>query len=427
MNAGEEHMKVYSRRQLLSGLLPLLLSRARRQQTRSFLGKSFKHTAQVTICALMAAVVIALQAARVTAAEQTARLPLLDEDAMIRVPVTLFGETHYFTVDTGSPVSIIDASYRARLVAPLELGSPDISMFETDTPALYRCPDLSVGGIRADLQEVGCVDLGMMKRITGEQCDGILGMDFLQNYVVSMDFDKQTLTIGGRVPEDATKGAARIPLTRMANNRVGVPAVLNKTLSLVLLIDSANTSSVCLSKANWNKLGNPQARTQRLLVAMIENPVSESLRLRLCEMQVASDVYPDLLCLLWPREDAISDLLGLAFLRRHVATIDFPNKILYLRPGQHFRDADETDMSGLHLLRDGERTFVHSVDEGSPAAVAGMKAGDVLVRLNGESISAKRMRDIRQQLKAKDGAEATLELRRNEHSLKVVFQLKKVL
>ena len=360
-------------------------------------------------------------------ADQTARLPLLDEDVLIRVPVTVFGETHYFIVDTGSSVSVFDASYRDRLVALPWLGSTDISLFETDTSALYRCPELSVGGIGADLQAVGCFDLGMIKRITGEQCDGILGMDFLQNYVVSMDFDKQTLTIGDRVRADAAKGAARIPLTRMANNRVGVPAVLNKTLSLVLMIDSASTSSVCLGKANWNKLGNPQTRTQRRLIAMIENPAAESLKLRLCEMQVASEVYPDLLCLLWPREDATSDHLGLAFLRRHVATIDFPNKILYLRPGQHFRDVDETDMSGLHLLRDGGRTFVYSVDEGSPAAGAGIKAGDVLVRLDGESVSAKRMRDIRQQLKAKDGVEVTLELRRNEHSLKVVFPLKKVL
>ena len=69
-------------------------------------------------------------------------------------------------------------------------------------------------------------------------------------------------------------------------------------------------------------------------------------------------------------------------------------------PGQHFRDADEADMSGLHLLCDREQTFVHSVDEGSPAALAGVKAGDVLMELNGERTSAKRMSDIRRQLKA---------------------------
>jgi hypothetical protein len=237
-------------------------------------------------------------------------------------------------------------------------------LFETNTPAFIGA-ELSVGGMRTDLQGVVCVDLGMAKRITGEQCDGILGMDFLQNYVVSMDFDKQTLTIGDRVPEELTKGAARIPLTRMASNRVGVPAVLNKTLSLMLLIDSSSTSSVCLGKTNWNK--SKSAGKNKAFKAMIDNPAAESFKLRLREVQVASDDYPNLVCSLSPREDATSDHIGLAFLRRHLATIDFPNKLLYLQPGQHFRDADETDMSGLHLLRDGE----HVVYSGMRAVAGG--------------------------------------------------------
>jgi S1-C subfamily serine protease len=70
---------------------------------------------------------------------------------------------------------------------------------------------------------------------------------------------------------------------------------------------------------------------------------------------------------------------------------------------------------------------VHSVDEGSPAAAAGIKAGDVLVRLNGENVPAKTMRDIRQQLRAMDGAEVALELWRAETLLNITFRLRKVL
>ena len=383
-----------------------------------------KRTIQLKFYALGAALLIALHVARVTAAEPTT-LPLLDDEAMIRVPVTLFGETRYFAVDTGAPVTIIDASYRARLVAPLGLQSPVTSVFKTEEAIVYRCPELSIGGIPVDLDEVGCLDIGMIKRITGEPCDGILGMDFLQNYVVSMDFDNQTLTIGDRVPEDATRGATTVPLTRMAKNSVGIPAVLNKTLRLMLMIDSGDTSSVSVNKGNWDNVANPKAKTQRHFRGMLENPAAETLRVTV-EVEVASHTYPNLLCSRWPREDATSSL-GLAFLRRHVAIFDFPNGVLYLQPGQHFHDADEADMSGLHLLREGGRTFVHSVDEGSPAAAAGIKAGDVLVRLNGESVPAKTMRDIRQQLRAMDGAEVALELLRAETLLNITFRLRRVL
>jgi hypothetical protein len=49
-------------------------------------------------------------------------------------------------------------------------------------------------------------------------------------------------------------------------------------------------------------------------------------------------------------------------------TLDFPNRTLYLARGGHFSDADEPDMSGLHLIREGDKTLVYSVDAGSPAA-----------------------------------------------------------
>lgn len=108
-----------------------------------------KHTIQLKFYALGAALLIALHVARVTAAEPIT-LPLLDDEAMIRVPVTLFGETRYFAVDTGAPVTIIDASYRARLVASLRLQSPVTSVFETEEAIVYRCPELSMGGIPVD-------------------------------------------------------------------------------------------------------------------------------------------------------------------------------------------------------------------------------------------------------------------------------------
>ena len=76
-----------------------------------------KHTIQLKLYALGAALLIALHVARVTAAEPTT-LPLLDDEAMIRVPVTLFGETRYFAVDTGAP------GYHYRCKLSRSLGGP---------------------------------------------------------------------------------------------------------------------------------------------------------------------------------------------------------------------------------------------------------------------------------------------------------------
>jgi hypothetical protein len=61
--------------------------------------------------------------------------------------------------------------------------------------------------------------------------------------------------------------------------------------------------------------------------------------------------------------------LGLSFLSRHIVTFDFPNGRVYFEKGKEYKKVDETDMSGLHLLRISNETFVYSVDEGDIAKV----------------------------------------------------------
>jgi len=73
--------------------------------------------------------------------------------------------------------------------------------------------------------------------------------------------------------------------------------------------------------------------------------------------------------------------LGMGFLARHIVTFDFPNSRLYLKKGEKFRNADEVDMSGLHLLRVSEKTIVYSVDEDSPAYKAGIRAEDEILKI----------------------------------------------
>jgi hypothetical protein len=52
-----------------------------------------------------------------------------------------------------------------------------------------------------------------------------------------------------------------------------------------------------------------------------------------------------------------SSPLGLGFFKRHNVTFDFANQMLHLEPGRIFSMPDKEDMSGLHILRDGETTI----------------------------------------------------------------------
>jgi membrane-associated protease RseP (regulator of RpoE activity) len=66
--------------------------------------------------------------------------------------------------------------------------------------------------------------------------------------------------------------------------------------------------------------------------------------------------------------------------------------------------------------------LVSSVQEGSPAAAAGVQAGDVIVRANGKAVRSSE--DLRDQLDAAEpGAELTLGLQREGRALEVKAKL----
>jgi hypothetical protein len=75
------------------------------------------------------------------------------------------------------------------------------------------------------------------------------------------------------------------------------------------------------------------------------------------------------------------NLLGLRFWSRFVVTFDFPHDKVYLKRGKNFERPDTHDVWGMRLCRKDGKVMVDSVDKGSAAEGAGLKPGDVLVRV----------------------------------------------
>jgi S1-C subfamily serine protease len=117
-----------------------------------------------------------------------------------------------------------------------------------------------------------------------------------------------------------------------------------------------------------------------------------------------------------------TDLLGLGFWSRHIVTFDFPNRVIYLRQGARFKEPDRYDLSGLHLLRINGATVVHSVDDGSPAANAGIRAKDVIVKINHQTTAKQRLFAIRRLLSV-EGHEVAMTVKHGDEDFEVAFSL----
>ncbi len=107
--------------------------------------------------------------------------------------------------------------------------------------------------------------------------------------------------------------------------------------------------------------------------------------------------------------------LGYDLLRRFRVIIDYPNQRLWLHPGPSFHEPFEHDMAGFELLASGpdlRRYQILSVTPGSPAAAAGMEAGEELLAVGLAPVAALSLTQLSRLLRSTDGLALYLVLRR---------------
>jgi C-terminal processing protease CtpA/Prc len=84
-----------------------------------------------------------------------------------------------------------------------------------------------------------------------------------------------------------------------------------------------------------------------------------------------------------PPKSDLAGNVGFGILRQFATTYDLPNDALYFERYLNFGTPDIADRGGLWLERGADGYKIVDVVAGGPAAAAGLKAGDVIVEING--------------------------------------------
>lgn len=117
------------------------------------------------------------------------------------------------------------------------------------------------------------------------------------------------------------------------------------------------------------------------------------------------------------------NVLGLGYLRRYRMVIDFPQRKIYLAKGKQFADLDREDLSGLHLLWKRGNVEVASVDEASPAALAGIRPGDAILKIQAKPVSEFGLARIRLLLRSGHDEPITMVVERGGKKIDTSFRL----
>lgn len=353
-------------------------------------------------------------------------------------------------LDTGAGYLAVDLEL-ARI-----LGLADSAAFAAAVDVATRpLPRLELGPIQMDqVSPVLTVDAGVIRRVTGRPVLGLLGQALLRDRVVVLDYASGSLVLFP--PETAPVAEARGLQPSLSSRSVAVPFRLagdgkillqsrittrpgRASTELSLILDTGATKSVLFREAldrrlpawrTWPRLrgiGVPtltgDARAEIVRVPGIEiGPPGGSVARSGMDAAVLGGGLPGLL------EEAVREpvdgVLGYSFLKHFRIAIDYPRGVLWLDPDQgDVPDRDgEYCHPGIQLESLDGLLRVAAVAVGSPAAHAGIRAGDVLLSVDGRRVSGDEVVEVARKLEGRPGSGVVLRLRRGsrEWSRRVV-------
>jgi hypothetical protein len=300
-----------------------------------------------------------------------------------------------FLADTGVAVTCFDTS--------VPLGRP-VGVYTANgvegnvEVKLYHPPEANIGRISlGPLQCVTGMDLSALRESFGHDIRGLLGMDFLGKHVVHIDVENGELLLLKEVPNGS---GVEVPIVWEPGDNPFVQAEIAPGKQTRFVVDTGSVTTL-----NSGSIGPLAARSLletgrarevgKVRIVSISGadyrPLLQTSDLAIGTFTVRAPVFRESQGR-WP------NVLGLGFWSRFAATFDFPGRKVYLRKSARFGHHDRWNATGVHLLKRRGLIEIAAMNPGSPGVQAGLKSGDVLVEIDGQSTAKLSLFTVRSML-----------------------------
>ncbi len=300
---------------------------------------------------------------------------------------------------------------------------------DVPVPQTIAVAATQLGGVELGRQRYVVADIdAFLRRVEGlDDVAGVIGLEWFVRMPIKIDYARSRLTLYDPALFKAAAAGTRVPVAvrgRLPQVRGSVDGVDG-----MFEIDMGSRASLTLAPAFAAKSGLEAllgAKNEAITGAGMAGPMRSLLaRGKMLKLGTVEVPFP---VIAFPRaatgtlaQADIAGNVGFGVLRQFAVTYDLPGDALYFERYLNFGTPDIADRGGLWLERGADGYEVIDVVAAGPAAQAGLKAGEVIVEINGRpwsEVALPALRDAlrappgsRVRMKTKGGTEATLVLR----------------
>ncbi len=329
-----------------------------------------------------------------------------------------------FILDSGAPIVVLASrdlgeQLPLQIIGQARLGG--VGDGESATVAL-------AAGVKVELDGVTIENASMAVGAAGEAIagmDGILGGSLFRNLVVEIDWESSLLTLHHPAGFQYTGNGVVLPLSLLPSGHLlaeGIVAQGTTARTARLLVDTGAGHALSLEPS----LLEPKEPLSNLIIGWGSNGVArgdigmvERLRLGGVELRDVITSFPA--SGPWSgmgdaQGETIHGNIGQRILRRFHVIFDVPGGRLILEPGPTFGDPFVFDTTGLAFAPwspGSEELEIVEVIPGSPAAEAGIRAGDIVLAIDGRGVAEIHPGDVEMMLWGPPGGEVEIAVRQN--------------
>lgn len=307
---------------------------------------------------------------------------------------------------------------------------------------LVRNVHIQLGNLSLPYQSILVLeeDVFHFSEYTGMEVHGILGATTFRQFIVEIDYDNKVIRLIPPKSFRPPRKGIKLPLEISRSKpylTTEIRSANDSTIQAKFLVDSGASLAMVIHPDTDPALGVPE----RVIPGNIGMGLGGNLEgvLGILPHMQLGDVSLSDIPAHYQRITAIIDssflnkrngILGNKVLERFTVTLDYYRGVLYLEPNFLFRKPFPINKSGILIIAAGPdlKTFlVHAVLEGSPASLAGVKPGDIILSVNCQSFRFLDLDSIYRVFSGKEGKNIRLRLDRDGEKLVCKFTLKKLI